>query len=194
VIVYVQFSSVGAGMVWGGWLYGARLLFFVSATTNKRHHHHLLFILGSNLDGVGQERGLWGGGRKEQLQLWRGVGGGCVLAGTRLPSAAGDCVPPSLQIQPDTHILVDCLPAPYSPFCRRVHSPIAFSGPMSGPPPSPPRPLPSHMHTGWMVSATKTQTSSAPSQDCPSNCICRCSRMRARLPLHILLLHTQVSR
>jgi hypothetical protein len=28
----------------------------------------------------------------------------------------------------------------------------------------------------------------------PSNCICRCSRMRARLPLHILFLHTQVSR
>ena len=27
-----------------------------------------------------------------------------------------------------------------------------------------------------------------------SRCICRCSRMRARLPLHILLLHTQVSR
>jgi hypothetical protein len=185
-------------------------------------------------------------------------------------------------------------PAPYSPFRRRAHSPTAFSGPMARPPPSPPRPPPSHMHAGWMVSATKTPTRSAPSQsgpslltvyvgvvecapasvspasssltharrmdgfcnqnadklgslagpsqysslltvyvgvvECapaslplsallpytctqdgwflqpkrrparlprrtvPSNCKCRCSRMRARLPLHILLLHTQVSR
>ena len=30
---------------------------------------------------------------------------------------------------------------------------------MTRPPPSPPRPLPSHMHTGWMVSAAKTPTS-----------------------------------
>jgi hypothetical protein len=44
VVVYVQFSSVGAGMVWGG---------------------VLLFILGSNLGGVGPERGLRGGGRRE---------------------------------------------------------------------------------------------------------------------------------
>jgi hypothetical protein len=33
--------------------------------------------------------------------------------------------------------------------------------------PSPPRPPPSPMHAGWMVSATKTPTSSAPSQDRP---------------------------
>ena len=39
MIVYVQFSSVGAGMVWGGVLH---------------------FILGSNLGGVGPVRGLWG--------------------------------------------------------------------------------------------------------------------------------------
>ena len=56
---------------------------------------------------------------------------------------------------------------PYSPFRRRAHPPTAFSGPMARPPPSPPRPLPSHMHAGWMVSATKTPTSSAPSQDPP---------------------------
>ena len=31
--------------------------------------------------------------------------------------------------------------------------------------PLPPRPPPSHVHAGWMVSATKTPTSSAPSQD-----------------------------
>ena len=44
VIVYVQFSSVGAGMVLGGGV--------------------LLFILGSNLGGVGPGRGLRGGGRR----------------------------------------------------------------------------------------------------------------------------------
>jgi hypothetical protein len=63
------------------------------------------------------------------------------------------------------HILLARSPAPYSPFRRRAHSPTAFSGPMARPPPSPPRPPPSHMHAGWMVSATKTPTSSAPSQD-----------------------------
>jgi hypothetical protein len=41
------------------------------------------------------------------------------------------------------------------------------NGPMARPPPSPPRPPPSHMHAGWMVSATKKQTSSTPSQDRP---------------------------
>ena len=50
VIVYVQFSSVGAGMVfWGG---------------------GLLFILGSNLGGVGQERGLRGERRREWCEEW----------------------------------------------------------------------------------------------------------------------------
>jgi hypothetical protein len=60
------------------------------------------------------------------------------------------------------------------------------------PPPSPPCPPPSHMHAGWMVSATKTPTTSAPSQDrVPSNCICRCSRMRTSLsPPRVLLPHT----
>jgi hypothetical protein len=39
------------------------------------------------------------------------------------------------------------------------------------------------MHAGWMVSATKTPTSSAPSQDSLFPLyICRCNRMRARLP------------
>ena len=64
-----------------------------------------------------------------------------------------------------THILLARSPAPYSPFRRRAHSPTAFSGPMAHPPPSPPRPPPSHIHAGWMVSATRTPTSSAPSQD-----------------------------
>jgi hypothetical protein len=81
-------------------------------------------------------------------QLWRGAGGGSVLAGTRRPSAAGDGVPPSLQIPPLTHILFARSPAPYSPFRRRAHSPTAFSGQMARPPPSPPRPPPSHMHAG----------------------------------------------
>jgi hypothetical protein len=118
-----------------------------------------------------------------KLPLWRGAGAGGVLAGTRRPSAAGDGVPPSLQIPPHTHILLARSPAPYSPFRRRAHSPTAFSGPMARPPPSPPRPPPSHMHAGWMVSATKTPTSSAPlpRRTVPSNCICRCSIMRARL-------------
>jgi hypothetical protein len=82
-------------------------------------------------------------------------------------TAAGDGVPPFLQIPPHIHILLARSPAPYSPFRRRAHSPTAFSGPMARPPPSPPRPPPSHMHAGWMVSATKTPTSSAPSQDSP---------------------------
>jgi hypothetical protein len=55
--------------------------------------------------------------------LWRGAGGGGVLAGTRRPSAAGDGVPPSLQIPPLTHVLLARLPAPYSPFRRRVARP-----------------------------------------------------------------------
>ncbi len=50
VIVYVQFSSVGAGMVLGGGV--------------------LLFILGSNLGGVGPERGLRGGGRRGWCEEW----------------------------------------------------------------------------------------------------------------------------
>ena len=49
VIVYVQFSSVGAGMVWGG---------------------GLLFILGSSLGGVGPDRGLRGGGRRGWCEEW----------------------------------------------------------------------------------------------------------------------------
>ena len=102
-----------------------------------------------------------------KLPLWRGAAGGGVLAGTRRQSAAGDGVPPSLQIPPHTHILLARSPAPYSPFRRRTHSPTAFSGPMARPTPSPPRPLPLHMHAGWMVSATKTPTSSAPSQGRP---------------------------
>ncbi len=50
VIVCVQFSSVGAGMVfWGG---------------------VLLFILGSNFGGVGPERGLRGGGTRGWCEEW----------------------------------------------------------------------------------------------------------------------------
>ena len=49
VIVYVQFSSVGAGMVWEG---------------------GLLFILGSSLGGVGPVRGLRGGGRGGGCEEW----------------------------------------------------------------------------------------------------------------------------
>jgi hypothetical protein len=97
--------------------------------------------------------------------LWGGAGGGGLLAGTRRRPAAEDGVPPSLQVPPHTHILLARSPAPYSPFRRRAHSPTAFSGPMARPPPSPPRPPPSHIHAGWMVSATRTPTSSAPSQD-----------------------------
>jgi hypothetical protein len=50
VIIYVQFSSVGAGMVWGGGV--------------------LLFILGSNLGGVGPVRGLRGRGRRWWCEDW----------------------------------------------------------------------------------------------------------------------------
>ncbi len=46
--------------------------------------------------------------------LWRGGGGGGVLAGTRRQSAAGDGVPPSLQIPPHTclHLMRVVLPGP----------------------------------------------------------------------------------
>ena len=50
VIVYVQFSSVGAGMVSGGGV--------------------LLFLLGSNLGGVGPERGLRVAGRRGWCEEW----------------------------------------------------------------------------------------------------------------------------
>jgi hypothetical protein len=48
----------------------------------------------------------------------------------------------------------------------------------------PPRPPPSHTRAGWKVSATKTPTSLAPSQDCLSRCMSRCSRLRAGSPTH----------
>jgi hypothetical protein len=105
------------------------------------------------------------GSQDPDLPSWRGAGGGGLLAGTRRRPAAEDGVPPSLQIPPHTCILLTRSPAPYSPFRRRAHSPTAFSGPMARPPPPPPRPPPSNIHAGWMVSATKTPTSSAPSQD-----------------------------
>ena len=128
-----------------------------------------------------------------KLPLWRGAGGGGVLAGIRRQSAAGDSVPPSLQIPPHTHILLARSPTPYSPFRRRAHSPTAFSGPMARPPPF--RVLLPHTCTqdGWFLQPER-RPARLPRRTVPSNCICRCSRMRARLPLPILLLHTQVSR
>jgi hypothetical protein len=59
----------------------------------------------------------------------------------------------------------------------------------------PPRVLFPHTCTqdGWFLQP-KRRPARLPRRTPPSNCICRCSRMRARLPLHILLLHTQVSR
>ncbi len=114
-------------------------LFFVSARTNKSHHH--------------------------QRHHHRGAGGCGLLADTRQLLASEDSVPPSLLIPTHTHILLARSPAPYSPFRRRPHSPTVFSGQMACQPPSPPRPPPSHVHAGWMVSATRTPTSSAPSQD-----------------------------
>jgi hypothetical protein len=88
-------------------------------------------------------------------------------------------VPPSLQIPPHTHILRVCnTHTPYSPCRRRAHSPTAFSGPMA----RPPRPPPSHIPTGWMVSAAKRRPVRLPRRTIVSRCICRFSRMRARLP------------
>jgi hypothetical protein len=49
VIIYVQFSSVGGRYGFGG--------------------GGLLFILGSNLGGVGPERGLRGGGRRVHMEI-----------------------------------------------------------------------------------------------------------------------------
>jgi hypothetical protein len=126
-----------------------------------------------------------------KLPLWRGAGAGGVLAGTRRPSAAGDGVPPSLQIPPHTHILLARSSAPCSPFRRRAHSPTAFSGPMARPPPSP-RVLLPHTCTqdGWFLQP-KRRPARLPRRTVPSNCICRCSRMRARLsPPRVLLPHT----
>jgi len=59
----------------------------------------------------------------------------------------------------------------------------------------PPRVLFTHTCTqdGWFLQP-KCRPARLPRRTPPSNCICRCSRMRVRLPLHILLLHTQVSR
>jgi hypothetical protein len=58
----------------------------------------------------------------------------------------------------------------------------------------PPRVLLPHTCTqdGWFLQP-KRRPARLPRRTVPSNCICRCSRMRDRLPLHILLLHTQVS-
>jgi hypothetical protein len=58
--------------------------------------------------------------------------------------------------------LLDC---PLLTLSSGAHSPTAFSGPMARPPLCPPRPPPSHIHAGWIVSATKKPTSSAPYQD-----------------------------
>jgi len=70
---------------------------------------------------------------RKSTVLWRGAGGGGVQACTRRQSAAGDGVPPSLQIPPHTRILLARSPAPYSPFCQGAHPPTAFSGPMARP-------------------------------------------------------------
>jgi len=58
----------------------------------------------------------------------------------------------------------------------------------------PPRVLLPHTCTqdGWFLQP-KRRPSRLPRRAVPSDCICRCSRIRVRLPLHILL-HTQVSR
>ena len=60
---------------------------------------------------------------------------------------------------------------------------------------SPPRVLLTHTCTqdGWFLQPQR-RPARLPCRTVPSNCICRCSRMRARLPLHIPHLHTQVSR
>jgi len=58
----------------------------------------------------------------------------------------------------------------------------------------PPRVLLPHTYTqdGWFLQPER-RPARLPRRTIFSRCICRCSRMRARLPLHILL-HTQVSR
>jgi hypothetical protein len=60
--------------------------------------------------------------------------------------------------------------------------------------PPPPRHLP-HTSTqdGWFMQPNR-RTARLPRRTLFSRCRCRCSTMRARLPLHILLLYTQVSR
>ena len=179
---------------------------------------------------------------RKSTVLWRGAGGGGVQACTRRQSAAGDGVPPSLQIPPHTRILLARSPAPYSPFCQGAHPPTAFSGPMARPSlplassslthtrrmdcfcnqnadqlgslaglsfpavyvglvecaPAPPPPASSSLtHTRRMdcfCNQNADQLGSLAGPSLPSNCICRCSRKRVRLPLHILFLHTQVSR
>ena len=87
------------------------------------------------------------------------------------------------------------LACPYSPFRRRAHSRTAFSGPKARPLP-PPRVLLPHTYTqdGWFLQP-KRRPARLPRRTVPSvtpsNCICRCSRMRARLsPPRVLLPHT----
>ena len=86
------------------------------------------------------------------LPLWRGAGGGSLLAGTRRRPVAEDGVPPSLQIPPHTHLLLARSPAPYSPFRRRAHSLTAFSGRWRARL-LPPRVLLPHTYTqdGWFL-------------------------------------------
>jgi len=117
--------------------------------------------------------------------LWRGAGAGGLLAGTRRRPAAEDGVPPS-QMQPQTHILLARSPAPYSPFYRRAHSPterhcqVRWRARLP-----PPHVLLPHTYTqdGWFLQPQR-RPARLPRRTIFSHCICRCNRMRARLPLN----------
>jgi hypothetical protein len=123
--------------------------------------------------------------------LWRGAGGGGVLAGTRRPSAAGTVCPLlyryrltntycSLARLPPTHPFVG------APILQR-HFQVQWRARLS-----PPRVLLPHTCTqdGWFLQP-KRRPARLPRRTVPSNCTCRCSRMRARLsPPRVLLPHT----
>ena len=69
-------------------------------------------------------------------------------------------------------------PAPYSPFRRRAHSPAAFSA-------IGPERLPNtYTQDAWFLQP-EHRPARLPRRNIFSRCVCRCSRMRTRLPLHV---------
>jgi hypothetical protein len=89
----------------------------------------------------------------------------------------------SLDLLPPTHPFI-CTPI------LQLHFQVQWRASLP-----PPRVLLPHTYTqdGWFLQP-KRRPARLPRRTVPSNCTCRFSRIRHCLPLHILLLHTQVSR
>jgi hypothetical protein len=84
---------------------------------------------------------------------------------------------------------------PAHPFVCATILQLHFQVPWRARLPPPPRPLPSHMSgtcklDGWFLQP-KRRPARLPRRTVPSNCICRCSRLHARLsPPRVLFPHT----